>query len=231
MSFDASASSSAGRRLRSSRASSPSIFASSPFCADTGKICVGGIPRSAAAISTWRSIWAATGARASSPSHRLSILFSTTILAAFCAGSSPARSRRHTSRSRLGDACVGGEDEQDDLALGKRLSVSSGSAPTALSPGVSRITRPCCSSGCGKLMIACRQRRDLDALVAAARQSGRQVPRPRPAGRAPGRARPAPASTSETRASSALILPASDRSSGNVAHSSAYSGTPARSRP
>ena len=36
-------------------------------------------------------------------------------------------------------------------------SVSSGSVPSAFNPGVSRITRPFLSKGCGKLIIACRQ--------------------------------------------------------------------------
>ncbi len=34
-------------------------------------------------------------------------------------------------------------------ADGSRLSVSSGSAPIALRPGVSSTTRPRCSNGCG----------------------------------------------------------------------------------
>jgi hypothetical protein len=42
-------------------------------------------------------------------------------------------------------------------ALGRRLSVSSGSVPIAFRPGVSRITSPCSSSGWGKLITACRQ--------------------------------------------------------------------------
>src|SRR3569833_1796897 len=40
-------------------------------------------------------------------------------------------------------------------ALGSMLSVSSGSLPRALRPGVSRIARPCCSKGWGILLWAC----------------------------------------------------------------------------
>ena len=43
-------------------------------------------------------------------------------------------------------------------ACGIRLTVSSGSAPTALRPGVSRMTRPCLSKRWGRLMMAWRHR-------------------------------------------------------------------------
>ena len=84
-------------------------------------------------------------------------------------------------------------------ALGSRLSVSSGSAPMALSPGVSRITRPCCSSGCGKLMIACRHE-GTSTGSSPPRRGSVEPNRSRPRGPARGRARSARASPREMRA-------------------------------
>ena len=43
--------------------------------------------------------------------------------------------------------------------------------PIAFSPGVSRMTRPCCSSGCGKLMTACRQQ-GMSTAISSACDSG-----------------------------------------------------------
>ena len=51
-----------GRRLRASSASSPLTFASSAFCAETGKTCSTGTPSVAALTRTWRSISASTSA-------------------------------------------------------------------------------------------------------------------------------------------------------------------------
>ncbi len=73
------------------------------------------------------------------------------------AGSSPARCRFHTSRSVLVTPASAARMNSTACAFGSRLSVSSGSVPIAFNPGVSRMTSPCCSSGCGKLMTACRQ--------------------------------------------------------------------------
>ena len=71
--------------------------------------------------------------------------------------SSPARCWFQTSRSVLVTPASAARTNSTACALGSRFSVSSGSVPIAFRPGVSRITRPCCSSGCGKLMIAWRQ--------------------------------------------------------------------------
>ncbi len=157
MSVRDSASSSAGSRLRSSSASSPLTLASSAWCADTGKTCAGESSSRAAAAWTCRSMSAATAASGFRSSQRLSILFRTTIRAALCAEASPARSRFHRSRSERVTPASAASTNRMTCAPDSTLSVSSGSAPMALSPGVSMITRPCRSSGCGKLRIACRQ--------------------------------------------------------------------------
>ena len=65
--------------------------------------------------------------------------------------------RFHTSRSVLVTPASAASRNSTACAFGSRLSVSSGSVPIAFRPGVSRMTSPCCSSGCGKLITACRQ--------------------------------------------------------------------------
>ena len=150
--------SSAGRRLRASSASSPLTLASSAFCADVAYTCV---VRNAEHVRGRAAPGARSRASISSSvfrsSHRPSILLRMTMRPALVAGSSPARCWFHTSRSVLVTPASAARMNSSACALGSRLSVSSGSVPIAFRPGVSRITRPCCSSGCGKLMTACRQ--------------------------------------------------------------------------
>ena len=163
---------------------------------------------------------AATAASGFSSSQRLSILFRTTIRAAWCAEAPPARSRFHTSRSDRVTPASAASTNRTTCAPDSTLSVSSGSAPMALSPGVSMITRPCRSSGCGKLRIACRQQGTLTrASPPPISCAGPDASSSRPSARA---SAIGTSFTSETRARAALSWPASARSSGNVTHSSAW---------
>ena len=151
-----SARSSCGRLLRASSASSCWMRASRPFCADTGKTRDAGMSSVTAQDSIWRCISASIWASLRSPSHRLSILFSTAMrpwreppAAVTCVFQTP-RSLWVTPvsmPSTNSTACAAGSSD----------SVSSGSAPIAFRPGVSRMTRPWRSSGCGRLITAWRQ--------------------------------------------------------------------------
>ena len=152
-----SAPSSTGSRLLASSGSSPFTLAASPFCADTANTCSGGTPSSSALDRACRAISASISAALFSSSQRPSILFRMTIRPRRVAASSPARCRRHTSRSVFVTPASAARMNSTACACGSSDSVSSGSVPIAFSPGVSRMTSPCFSSGCGKLMIACRQ--------------------------------------------------------------------------
>ena len=134
------------------------------------------MPRSEALAFTCRSISALISDSGFRSSHRPSILLRTTMRPAFDAGSSPARCCVHTSRVGLRYAGVGGEDEQHRMRVGQQIQRELGLGPDRRSdPGVSRITRPCCSSGCGKLMTAWRQHGISTAAVAAGRARIRSV--------------------------------------------------------
>ena len=166
-SFD-KASSSCGRRLFARSASSPLTLARSAFCADTGKTCAGGIASSCALVRTCRAISDSISAADRSSSHSPSILFRMTSRPSRVAGLSPTRWFCHTSMSVLVTPASAARMNSTACALGRRLSVSSGSVPIAFRPGVSRITKPCCKSGCGKLITAWRQQGMSTAASSAA---------------------------------------------------------------
>jgi len=76
----------------------------------------------------------------------------------------------------LGDAGVGRQQEQHRMGAGQHVERQFGlGADGVPSPGVSRMTRPCFKSGCGKLISAWRQRGNRNAAVA--RQAARRFPR------------------------------------------------------
>ncbi|MCY1513520.1 hypothetical protein D9M68_480280 [compost metagenome] len=152
-----SSASSAGSRLASSRAASCPILACRPFCADTGSTCASGTSSSRAAPSRWRSICCTICAGVLSVSHSVSILLSTTKRVSWL--SSPViRCSRQIDRSERVTPVSAPRMKTTACACGIRLTVSSGSAPIAFRPGVSRITSPCSSSGCGMFSTAWRQR-------------------------------------------------------------------------
>ena len=95
--------------------------------------------------------------------------------AAFVASSSPARCAFQTSRSVLVTPASAASRNSTACAFGSRLSVSSGSVPIAFRPGVSRMTSPCCSSGCGKLIIGVPPARNVDAAFVAALERRQDV--------------------------------------------------------
>ena len=138
-----------GRRLFASNPISRLTFPTNPFCADTGKTCSFARCSVLATLSTCRSICAATSSALRNSSHMLSILFSTTIRA----GPPPIWSRQ-TSISLLVTPVSAARMNSTACAFGIRFSVSSGSVPIAFRPGVSMMTSPCFSKGCGKLTIA-----------------------------------------------------------------------------
>ena len=137
------------------------------------------------------------------------------------AASSPERWSFQTSRSVLVTPASAARMKSSACAFGSRLSVSSGSVPIAFRPGVSRITSPCCSSGCGKLITACRQH-GMSTLPSSPFSSARRMsssPSPkRPYFRA---SSTGTRFTCDTRDSASPIFSADARSSWNVTHSSA----------
>jgi len=147
--------SSVGRRLAASRRRSPVTLATSPFCADTGNTRAAS--RSSVRLTelTCLATSASISASVFSASHSPSILLSTAMW--LWVTPSPTMCRQ-TSRSLLVTPVSAASTNKTACALGTSDSVSSGSVPIAFSPGVSRMTRPCLSSGCGKLMTAWRQR-------------------------------------------------------------------------
>ena len=148
-----SASSSSGSRLASSSTGSFCTLATRPFCALTGKTRIGSSPSVAATPAHWRRTSSSISPGVFSASHRPSILLSTAMW--FLWPASPT-TWRQTSRSLLVTPVSAASTNSTACAFGTSDSVSSGSVPIAFSPGVSRITRPCRSSGCGKLMTAWR---------------------------------------------------------------------------
>ena len=143
--------SSACRRLFSSSAASWLILPTRAFCADTGNTWPASSVSRCATLACWRSMACATSASPRNSSHMLSILLSTTRRPA------PAPIwLRQTSMSLRVTPVSAARINSTACAFGIRFRVSSGSVPMAFRPGVSRITRPCFSSGWGKLMMAWR---------------------------------------------------------------------------
>ena len=117
--------------------------------------CCLGIPRISAVDARWRSICSCTWVGELRASHRVSILLRTTSRVPVLSGSS-IRCSRQMERSDLVTPVSAPRTKTTACACGIRLTVSSGSAPIALSPGVSRITSPCFNRGCAILISACR---------------------------------------------------------------------------
>ena len=159
-----SASSSAGRRLRISSSVSSVILATSAFCADTGIDVVGlHAERLRDRVAPGARSRASISSSLRSASQRPSILLRIDEMRLErLAVADDASARLEVA---LGDAGVGGEHEQHRMRARDQDSVSSGSVPMAFSPGVSRMTRPCLSSGCGKVDDRVTPARDLDHAV------------------------------------------------------------------
>ena len=136
-----------GTRLFASSASSPLTFASSAFCAETGNTCSTGTESVSALARTWRVISASISEAGFISSHSPSILLRITRRPARVASSVPARCSFQTSRSVFVTPVSAARMKSTACADGSSDSVSSGSVPIALSPGVSRITSPCFRSG------------------------------------------------------------------------------------
>ena len=151
----ARASSSAGSPLVSSNTSSAVILATKPFWADTGTTRSRDTPSISAEVAHCRSIWDWTCSAVLSVSQSVSILFNTTKRASTLSGEM-ARCSRQIERSERVTPVSALKMNTTACAWGMRLTVNSGSAPTAFRPGVSRITNPCFKSGCGILMMAWR---------------------------------------------------------------------------
>ena len=151
----ASANSRLGKQLASNNASSRVTLATRPFCADTGITCATGKPNMFAELVRWRSICACTCWGELKASHSVSILLSTTRREMF-SSSSVIKCSRQIARSDLVTPVSAAKINTTAWACGIRLTVSSGSAPIAFNPGVSRMTRPCLSSGCAILISAWR---------------------------------------------------------------------------
>ena len=149
------AASSSGSRLACSSLSSRLTLASRPFCAETASTCAGDRPSRSAESVRCAAICSCTCSGELSASHMVSILLSTTSRASG-PWPSPARCWRQIVRSDLVTPASAARMNTTACACGRRLTVNSGSAPMALRPGVSRITRPCLSSGCAMLIRAWR---------------------------------------------------------------------------
>ena len=139
----ASASSKLPMLLRFSSTGSFLIFASNAFCADMAKILRESNPNSRAVFLICFWISASTSTSDSSPSHRISILFSTTSLCA-------ARFCTYSAQICMSDFVMPvsvAVKNSTACAFGMMLSVSSGSAPIVFRPGVSITTKPFLSNG------------------------------------------------------------------------------------
>ena len=213
-----SAASSRGSRLLASSASSPLTFASSAFCADTGNTWSTGTASVSALARTWRAISNSTSAGERMSSHRPSILLRITRRPERVVGSAPARWSFQTSRSVLVTPESAARMNSTACAEGSSESVSSGSVPIALRPGVSRMTSPCFRSGCGKLTTAWRQHGM--STLPSSRCSNEAM---RSSSWSPYRRASATGTrlTCDTRPSASLMRSAEARSSGSVTHSSA----------
>ncbi|MCG3190288.1 MAG: hypothetical protein LKCHEGNO_02961 [Burkholderiaceae bacterium] len=140
-----SASSSAGRRLACTAASSPATRAASASRADSGNTRSRSTASVCATPSHWCCTCSSTSWRELSGSANVSILLSTTKRSS----ARPSRCSRQISRSDLVTPVSAPRMNTVACADGSSPSVSSGSAPIAFSPGVSITTSPRLSSGCG----------------------------------------------------------------------------------
>ena len=148
-----SACSSSGNWLACSSALSPVTLATKPFWADTAMIWSLGNCKISAVLRRCLSTLAATCAGVDSASHIVSILLSTTNRDEWSV-LSVIRCSRQMARSDLVTPASAAKINTTACAWGIRLTVSSGSAPIAFKPGVSKITKPCFSKGCAMLISA-----------------------------------------------------------------------------
>ena len=102
-----------------SSSSSSSTLATRPFWADTGNTAAGSISRVAATLATWPAISARCRPRCAGPSHRPSILLRATRRPRW------RRPALHVVAPHrevaLGDAGVGGQDEQHRVGVGQQV--------------------------------------------------------------------------------------------------------------
>ena len=129
----------------SAPSSSPPTRAASACARRAERRAAIGTPSVRAVSRCCCAICASTCSSVASGSSSASILLRTTKRVGACA----PRWSRQIARSDLVTPVSAPRMKTVACALGSRLSVSSGSAPIAFRPGVSRTTRPCLSSGCG----------------------------------------------------------------------------------
>ena len=139
------ASSSGGRRLAARRSGSRSTRAASASRADSGNTRASGTPSISAVLRRCCSICWCTACGGISGSISASILFSTTKRSRLAW---PRWSRQMLKSDRVTPVSAP-STKTTAWADGSRPSVSSGSAPMALRPGVSMTTSPRLSRGCG----------------------------------------------------------------------------------
>ena len=144
-SSDPSASSRSSMRLALSRSLRPSMRAVSASRAETGNTRDASMPSCAAVVWRCDSICRSTARRDSSGSDSVSILLSATRRVS----AGLHRCSRQTARSDFVTPVSAPRMKTTACAEGSSDKVSSGSAPMALSPGVSSTTRPRRSSGWG----------------------------------------------------------------------------------
>ena len=156
-------SSNAGKPLACSKASLRPTLATRPFCAETGKTLSTATPSKRAESCCCLCNCASTCAPELKLSQSVSTLLSTTSREAASKSSPPALPApagntwsRQMARSDLVTPVSAPSKKTTACACGIRFTVSSGSAPTAFKPGVSRITKPCRSKGWGILISAWR---------------------------------------------------------------------------
>ena len=155
MMFWLSASSNAPRQLRSNKAASLLTLANRPFWAETATTWLVGTPNMLAVLCFCPSSCNSTCSGESKASHKVSILLSTTTRVAV-SRSSCTRCSRQIDRSDWVTPVSAAKMNTMACACGIKLTVSSGSAPIAFNPGVSRMIRPCLSRGCAILISAWR---------------------------------------------------------------------------
>ena len=157
-------------------ASSPLTLASSALLRGHGEDLCRRNRRASARCGTWRSISASTRHGLRRSSHRPSILFRMTRRPAWSTHRRRPGVLFHTSRSVLVTPASAAQDEQECVRIGQQCdSVSSGSVPIAFRPGVSRITRPCCSKRMREVDHRVAPARNVDGALVLALERGDEV--------------------------------------------------------
>ena len=205
-----------------SSASSPLTFASSAFCADTRK----DLRRRDAERAPRRSRPGGRSRRRSAASDFELVPQAVDLVQDDDAAPPSARDRRRRDAAPdvevgLGDAGVGGEDEQDGVRARQQVERELRLGADRVEPGRVEDDEALLQQRMREVDDRVAPARDVDAFVAAARQAIAGSESLVRAGRAPARARRARASPATRARSASLICRRRDRSSGNVAHSSA----------